>query len=154
MGVEIERKFLVKGDAWKTLGVAHNYKQGYLNATKERTVRVRMVEEDGYVTIKGPRTGAARAEYEYPIPGADAQEIIETLCEKPIVEKIRRKIPFGGFIWEVDEFLGVNAGLVVAEIELKDEAQAFEKPDWIGEEVTEDPRYSNSNLVRKPFSAW
>jgi adenylate cyclase len=154
MGVEIERKFLVKGDAWKKLGVAKSYKQGYLSAVKERTVRVRMIEDDGYVTIKGPRTGAARAEYEYPIPGADAREIIETLCEKPIVEKIRRKIPFAGFVWEVDEFLGVNAGLVVAEIELPSESQAFEKPDWIGDEVTEDPRYSNSNLVKKPFSTW
>src|SRR5688500_769714 len=101
MGVEIERKFLVRGDGWKTLGDAKRYSQGYLSAVKERTVRVRLVGQEGYVTIKGPRTGAARAEYEYSIPGADAREILDTLCERPLIEKIRRKIPFGGFVWEV-----------------------------------------------------
>ena len=103
---------------------------------------------------KGVSVGAARKEYEYEIPPADADEMIDRLCEKPIVEKNRYRIPVGDVTWEVDEFLGINEGLVVAEVELHSEDQSFDKPDWIGEEVTGDPKYFNANLVARPFSTW
>ena len=154
MAKEIERKFLVIGEAWRALAAGTAYRQGYLSTVKERTVRVRTIDASGFLTIKGISVGATRVEYEYEIPAADANEMLDDLCEKPIIEKNRYKIPFAGMTWEVDEFFGVNNGLIVAEIELTDEAQAFEKPDWIGDEVTGDPRYFNSNLIAKPFTTW
>ena len=154
MAKEIERKFLVSGSAWRALATGTAYRQGYLSTVKERTVRVRTIDASGFLTIKGISVGATRVEYEYEIPAADANEMLDDLCEKPIIEKNRYKIPFAGMTWEVDEFFGVNDGLIVAEIELTDEAQAFEKPDWIGDEVTGDPRYFNSNLIAKPFTTW
>ena len=154
MAKEIERKFLVIGEAWRALAAGTAYRQGYLSTVKERTVRVRTIDASGFLTIKGISVGATRVEYEYEIPAADANEMLDDLCEKPIIEKNRYKIPFAGMTWEVDEFFGVNDGLIVAEIELTDEAQAFEKPDWIGDEVTGDPRYFNSNLIAKPFTTW
>jgi len=117
-------------------------------------VRVRAVDGRGLLTVKGLSVGATRSEYEYEIPGADAEEMLDSLCEKPLVEKNRYTIPLGGVVWEVDEFLGVNAGLIVAEVELQSEDQAFAKPDWIGAEVTGDRRYFNANLVARPFSTW
>jgi adenylate cyclase len=154
VGVEIERKFLLAGTGWRALGQPVLLRQGYLSSQRERVVRVRVEGERAYLTIKGASVGATRAEWEYPIPLADANELLERLCEQPIIEKLRRRIEFGGNVWEVDEFLGVNQGLVVAEIELTAENQPFDKPEWIGAEVTHDQRYFNSNLVREPFSRW
>ncbi len=154
MAKEIERKFLITGDAWRELAKGTAYRQGYLSTVKERTVRVRTIDDKGFLTIKGITVGATRAEYEYEIPAADANEMLDDLCEQPIIEKNRYKVPLGGFIWEIDEFGGVNDGLIVAEIELESEDQAFDKPDWVGEEVTGDPRYFNSNLIANPFTTW
>ncbi|MEN3277859.1 MAG: adenylate cyclase [Massilia sp.] len=154
MGVEIERKFLVRGDAWRTLGSATLLRQGYLSADPERTVRVRIEGEGAVLTIKGKSRGATRGEWEYPIPVNEAAELLDQLCQQPLVEKVRRRIVVGAHTWEVDEFLGANAGLVVAEIELASEAEAFDRPDWIGSEVTHDKRYFNSNLIRHPYSSW
>ena len=154
MGVEIEHKFLVRGDAWKAQGEPVLIRQGYLSSHPERVVRVRIYGDEAFMTIKSKSVGISRGEWEYPLPLADAQEFLERLCEQPIIEKYRRRIGHGGFTWEVDEFLGVNAGLVVAEIEVPSEDQAFERPDWVGDEVTDDPRYLNSNLISHPFSAW
>ena len=154
MGLEIERKFLLKNDNWRGLAKGSSYRQGYLNSEKGRTVRVRTVEQDGFLTIKGPSSGGVRLEYEYPIPYQDALEMLELLCLKPLVEKLRYKIEYQGFIWEVDEFRGDNEGLIFAEIELAAPDQEFALPDWIGREVTGDPRYYNSNLGRNPFRNW
>ncbi|HNV70431.1 MAG TPA: CYTH domain-containing protein [Candidatus Ozemobacteraceae bacterium] len=154
MGKEIERKFLVQGDDWKKLAKGTTYRQGYLNSTKERTVRVRTIDDKGFLTIKGVTVGATRAEYEYEVPGRDADEMLTNLCEKPLIEKRRYKIPQGNLTWEVDEFLGDNNGLIVAEIELPEEGTKFDKPAWIGKEVTGDPKYFNSNLTKNPFKNW
>ena len=153
MGTEIERKFLVRGDAWRTAeGVL--YRQGYLSTVKERTVRVRTAGERGSLTVKGLTMGATRLEFEYPIPAADANQMLDALCEQPLIEKVRYKLTHGGLTWEVDEFLGVNAGLILAEVELTQETQAFEKPAWVGAEVTDDPHYFNANLVDNPYTQW
>jgi adenylate cyclase len=154
VGVEIERKFLLKGDAWRTLGQPVLLRQGYLSTDPARTVRVRIEGASGTLTIKGKNSGAARGEWEYPIPVPEAAELLDQLCQRPLIEKYRHRIEHLGHTWEVDEFLGENAGLVVAEIELADEAEAFDKPDWIGEEVTGDARYYNSSLIRTPYSLW
>jgi len=154
MGVEIERKFLPAGNEWKRLAAGTAYRQGYLCADKERTVRVRTVGDQGFITVKGASIGLARLEYEYKIPIDDANALLDRLCQKPLIEKHRYKIDHAGFTWEVDEFSGENDGLVVAEIELESEGQLFDKPDWIGEEVTGDRRYFNANLIRYPYSQW
>jgi adenylate cyclase len=154
MGVEIERKFLLSGDGWRSLGEPVLLRQGYLSSEKARVVRVRTEGGAGTLTIKGANKGATRGEWEYPIPLADANELLDTLCEQPLIEKYRRRITFAGKVWEVDEFLGENAGLAFAEIELDDENEAFDKPDWIGADVTDDRRYYNANLIRHPFSRW
>lgn len=154
MGTEIERKFLVKGDSWRGLAAGNRYRQGYLSTVKERTVRVRAAGDKGFITVKGISVGAARSEYEYEIPLADANEMLDRLCQKPLVEKTRYRIPQGAVAWEIDEFEGDNLGLITAEVELKDEKQSVTLPGWIGQEVTGDPRYFNSNLVAKPFTTW
>lgn len=154
MGVEIERKFLLVGEAWRALGEPVLLRQGYLSSNPDRVVRVRVEGERGVMTIKSRSTGATRGEWEYEIPLADANELLDRVCEQPLIEKYRRRIPFAGNMWEVDEFLGANQGLKFAEIELASEDQQFARPDWIGEEVTHDPRYYNSSLVRLPFSKW
>ena len=154
MATEIERKFLIKGEAWRALAEGTMYRQGYLNSAKERTVRVRTVGDKAFLTIKGITVGATRAEYEYEIPFADCNALLDDLAEKPLIEKKRYKIRQGEFTWEIDEFFGDNQGLIVAEIELTSEDQQFGKPDWIGEEVTGDPRYFNSNLIKHPFTRW
>ncbi|MBC7666599.1 MAG: CYTH domain-containing protein [Caulobacter sp.] len=152
MGIEIERKFLVVGDAWRQApGTA--YAQGYLNRDKQRTVRVRVVEDAAWLTVKGASVGATRAEFEYPIPVADAHELL-ALCDGPLVRKTRRVLVHAGATWEIDEFEGDNAGLVVAEIELASEETHFEPPPWLGAEVTHDARYFNSNLAAAPYSTW
>ncbi len=154
MGKEIERKFLVTGDAWRSLAEGTSYRQGYLNSAKERTVRVRTIGDKAFLTVKGLTVGATRSEYEYEIPPAECNAMLDTLAEKPIIDKKRYKIPYGGLTWEVDEFFGENAGLIVAEVELESEDQAFKKPEWVGEEVTGDPRYFNSNLIKHPYTRW
>jgi CYTH domain-containing protein len=152
MSIEIERKFLVVGTAWRQ-GSGVRFSQGYLTRDKDRTVRVRLAGEQAFLTIKGRSTGASRAEFEYEVPLADGQQLLQ-LCERPLIEKIRRVIPNEGSTWEVDEFLGENAGLVVAEIELQSEDQAFARPAWLGEEVTLDSRYFNSSLSLNPYAHW
>lgn len=154
MGVEIERKFLLTGDDWRSLGEPVLLRQGYLSSQPERVVRVRVEGERATMTIKGRSVGATRGEWEYEIPLADANELLDQLCEKPVIEKYRRRIPYAGRTWEVDEFLGANQGLVVAEVELESEDQQFDMPTWIGADVTDDPRYYNSSLIRLPFSQW
>jgi CYTH domain-containing protein len=152
MGLEIERKFLVKGVLWRNdTGVL--YRQGYLNREAARTVRVRVAGDAAFLTIKGKSLGATRAEFEYPIPLADAQALL-SLCDGPLIEKTRFIVHHAGHRWEVDEFAGDNAGLVVAELELASEDEAFVPPDWVGDEVTDDPRYFNSRLATRPFKDW
>jgi len=152
MGKEIERKFLVKEGAWRQ-AKGTQYRQGYLNSTKERIVRVRTIDGRGYLTIKGLTVGASRMEFEYEIPLQDANELLN-ICEKPLIEKIRYTVEDGGMVWEIDEFAGDNQGLIVAEVELDSEDQPFHKPNWIGKEVTGDPRYFNSNLIKIPYTKW
>ena len=154
MPKEIERKFLLKNDSWRGQDTGKRYRQGYLSTVKERTVRVRTAADKGFVTIKGITVGASRSEYEYEIPAADANEMLDRLCERPLIEKTRYRISHAGLVWEVDEFEGENRGLITAEVELKDERQSVTPPDWIGKEVTGDPRYFNANLVAKPFTTW
>ena len=150
MPLEIERKFLVSGDSWRDQGEAVYYSQAYLSSDEHNTVRVRVAGERGVLTVKGPTEGMRRLEFEYQIPLQDAKELMK-LCPKPPVEKYRTRVPHGGVVWEVDEFVGSNRGLVIAEVELESEQQELTFPDWVGEEVTGDPRYYNSNLARNPF---
>lgn len=154
MGKEIEKKFLIAGDEWRKLAEGVPYRQGYLSTVKERTVRVRTIGKTGYLTIKGLTVGATRLEYEYEISVSDSNEMLDDLCEKPIIEKNRYKVEFAGLIWEIDEFFGENEGLVYAEVELTSEDQEINKPVWIGDEVTGDPRFFNSNLIAHPYSKW
>lgn len=154
MGIEIERKFLVRDDGWRQqAGDATRFSQGYLSRDPARTVRVRIAGEQAFLTIKGATTGATRAEFEYALPVPDAQQLL-ALADGPVVEKIRHLCVVDGLTWEVDEFLGANAGLVVAEIELQSEDQAFTRPAWAGDEVTGDARYVNANLAIRPYTAW
>lgn len=153
MGTEIERKFLVTGDRWRSLAVGTLYRQGYL-ARGRATVRVRVVDERGYLTIKGKNEGIRRLEYEYEIPIEEARLLLTGLCDQPIIEKYRYRVLIDGYVWEVDEFLGVNAGLIVAEVELADEGDRPTLPDWVGAEVSDDPRYYNANLALCPWSCW
>jgi len=153
MALEIERKFLVKENDWRN-GQGTMYRQGYLNSDENRNVRVRVINDRGYLTVKGISQGATRVEYEYEIPQAEAEAMLDDLCEKPLIIKKRYKTEYKGFVWEVDEFLGENQGLIIAELELESENQVFIKPEWIGKEVTGDPKYFNSNLIHRPFSKW
>ncbi len=154
MGTEIERKFLLRDDSWQAGADGKRYRQGYLSAAVERNVRVRIIGERGFLTVKGRAEGITRLEFEYEIPLADAEKMLDVLCLKPLIEKTRFKVEHSGLTWEIDRFAGDNAGLVVAEIELTEEAQEFELPPWVGREVTDDPRYLNSNLVKKSFTTW
>jgi len=153
MAIEIERKFLVKDAIWKDGATGTRYVQAYLSTDPQRTVRLRMAGSEAWLTIKGPTAGNTRPEFEYSIPPADAEQIL-ALCLRPFIEKIRYRIEYQGRIWEVDEFLGDNQGLVVAEVELADEGEALELPPWIGEEVSDEPRYFNANLIAHPYSRW
>ena len=159
MAIEIERKFLLKNDKWRR--DAHDqpiagipFRQGYLPTQNGITVRVRLEGADAKLTIKGKTAGLARAEYEYSIPLQDAQQMLDTLCDKPLIEKVRYCRSEQGYIWEIDEFGGDNQGLIVAEIELDSEDEQPPLPDWVGQEVSGDPRYFNSSLVKKPFKSW
>lgn len=154
MAIEIERKFLVTGDAWRGGSTSTLFRQGYLSTVKERTVRVRVAGDRGSITIKGITVEATRTEFEYSIPAADANAMLDVLCEPPIIDKTRHVVEFDGTTWEIDEFAGVNAGLIVAEVELDTVDEEFTLPEWIGGEVTDDPRYFNSNLIAHPYSQW
>ncbi|MGG6294291.1 CYTH domain-containing protein [Leptolyngbya sp. AN02str] len=154
MGIEIERKFLVTGDGWRSLATGTSYRQGYLMAAQGRTVRVRIAGYQGYLTIKGATQGLTRREFEYEIPLADAEEMLHHLCDRPLIEKTRYKIPFKGLMWEVDEFAGENQGLIIAEVELENEQQAIALPEWIGQDVSHDPRYYNAYLSKHPYTRW
>ena len=154
MGEEIERKFLVRGDGWRERAEGTQYRQGFLSTDPERTVRVRVAGPRGSITVKGKNVGARRAEFEYEIPVSDALRMLDTLCKRPLIEKVRYTLAAGPHTWEIDVFEGDNTGLVVAEIELGSEDEAFDKPTWVGDEVTDDPRYFNSNLVANPYRTW
>ncbi len=155
MKTEIERKFLTANEEWRmqtTGSIA--MKQGYVPRAKGcATVRVRLAGAQAFLTIKGPTHGISRAEFEYPIPVGDAEIMLKELCGS-LVEKTRWLVPFGGHVWEVDEFHGENEGLVVAELELSGAEETFERPPWLGKEVSGDPRYFNSFLARLPYRQW
>ena len=162
MGTEIERKYLVDEEKWRShkehlqsqfLVQGQRYCQGYISTNNETTVRVRIAGEQGYLTIKSKTVGHTRAEFEYPIPTQDAQEMLNNLCIKPLIEKFRYKINIDNLTWEVDEFEGENKGLIVAEVELKTEAQQINIPDWIEREVN-DPKYFNAYLIKHPYNQW
>ena len=155
MAIEIERKFLIDIAQWNKSekGVKHFYRQGYILIDPEKTIRVRVTDEGGFMTIKGKTVGAARSEFEYEIPRQDAIELLDQFCSSD-VSKYRYTVPFAGKTWVVDEFLGDNEGLVVAEIELSSEEEQFETPVWIREEVTGIEKYYNSNLSKRPFKHW
>lgn len=155
MGTEIERKFLVKNDLWR--GQAEGaipLCQGYLARSPDATVRVRIAGKDAWLTVKGRNEGCTRAEFEYAIPLAEAREILDRVALHPCIEKTRYLVRCGGHLWEVDLFAGENEGLIIAEIELGSEQEPFERPEWVGEEVTGDPRYYNSNLIDHPYLRW
>ena len=154
MGREIERKFRVTNDRWRSQVRDHEHiVQGYLSIEKERTVRVRVRGDKGRLAVKGPNRGPVRTEFEYDIPRSDAEDMLE-MCIRPLIEKRRSLVDHGGFTWEIDDFEGANEGLVVAEVELDEEDDDPLTPEWAGEEVTGDPRYYNANLVQHPFADW
>ncbi|HKK05748.1 MAG TPA: CYTH domain-containing protein [Gammaproteobacteria bacterium] len=155
MATEIERKFLVTDDRWRNDADGGTpYRQGYLVGSERASVRVRLQGEKAYLNIKSATLGVRRLEFEYPVPAEDARVMLESLCDKPLIEKTRHFIDYGGHRWEIDVFGAENAGLVVAEIELDDEQEDFERPPWLGEEVSHDPRYYNVSLVRHPYKDW
>ncbi len=155
MAFEIERKFLVKGDAWRGESEPVRIRQGYVATKDGTTVRVRVVGDKAFLTLKDHAVGLVRHEFEYPIPSDDAETVLDTMCGE-LVEKNRYRIPAKepGLVWEVDEFFGVNAPLITAEIELPDEKTVVELPDWIGCDVTDDHRYKNNNLAEHPYAEW
>lgn len=152
MALEIERKFLVTGTGWRTTD-AVRYRQSYLCRDPERTVRIRTGGGRAFLVVKGPAVGIVRHEFEYPIPMPDAEQLLQMCVTEP-VDKVRHRVPVGQHVWEVDEFFGVNAGLIVAEVELSDAAEEFERPPWLGPEVTEDRRFANSQLAVTPWTEW
>ena len=148
MGREIERKYLVRGDGWKGAAARRAvYRQGYLSTTEKCSVRVRLADDRAWITIKSAVSGIERGEFEYAVPVEDAQDMLDNLCEGTLIEKTRHFVEHGGHTWEVDEFAGDNAGLVVAEVELASADEAFEAPDWLGEEVSGERRYYNASLA-------
>ncbi len=155
MASEIERKFLVRDDGWqRDAAPGVTIRQGYIGASEAASVRVRISGDQAWLNIKGATLGISRMEFEYPVPVADAEQILEALCIRPLIEKTRHLIDYAGHRWEVDVFEGDNHGLVVAEIELDSENERFEKPPWASEEVSMDPRYYNASLAKRPFSMW
>lgn len=155
MALEIERKFLVTNDRWRTQVIeSRTMRQGYLTRSGPSSVRVRSDSKRGWINIKSAELGVSRDEFEYEIPLADAEEVLERLALKPLIEKTRHWVKIGSHLWEVDEFEGQNAGLIVAEIELGDARENFERPEWVGIEVTDDARYYNNNLAQNPYTSW
>ena len=153
MATEIERKFLVNHPPIETWGQGIIIRQGYLARGTQATARVRIADDRGWLTVKGQTVGISRLEFEYEIPLADAEGLL-TLCEGHLIEKTRWCIPHHKHLWEVDVFAGVNAGLTIAEIELRDEQEEFTRPPWVTEEVSDDPRYFNGYLSRTPYPTW
>jgi len=155
MAIEIEHKFLLASTAWRDQ-VSHSsyYRQGYLSAVATSSIRIRVSGDTAWLNIKSATIGTQMHEYEYPIPLADANEMLDNLCTKPLIEKTRHFVIDDGNTWEIDEFAGANQGLVVAELELEEPGQFFSKPNWLGMEVTDDMRYYNNNLALHPFSEW
>jgi adenylate cyclase len=155
VALEIERKFLGRSDAWRSQ-VSHRtlMRQGYMSSGSRCSIRARVAGDQAWLNLKAKRSGTTRLEYEYAIPVEDANEMLNELCDGPLIEKYRHEVRIGGHVWEIDEFLGDNAGLIVAEIELTDENEPFERPDWLGEEVTADERYYNFNLAKRPYTTW
>ena len=153
MGVEIERKFLVEDRSVLDGSAGVRYRQGYLSRDPDRTVRVRLAGDHVFLTVKGRSDGATRAEFEYEIPAADAESLLE-LCETPLIDKTRHRIVHAGFTWDVDVFHGANDGLLMAEVELDAPDTPVPLPDWVGDEVTSDRRYFNANLVTNPYRTW
>ena len=156
MAVEIERKFLVRDGRWRQEPLIRRieYRQGWLASDPACSIRIRVSDEDAFLNIKGTTVGVQRLEFEYPIPREDALTMLERLCIGPRIEKTRHCLRVGDHVWEVDEFHGANEGLVVAEIELSDPDEPFERPPWLGREVTEDARYYNTVLARHPWPEW
>jgi Uncharacterized protein conserved in bacteria len=155
MGIEIERKFLIRHAGWRAqAGEGIVYRQGYLANTERSSVRVRIAGERGELNIKGATLDVRRTEYGYEIPKQDAEEMLQQLCAQPLIEKRRYFVEHAGHTWEIDVFEGDNAGLMVAEIELQHADETFARPDWVGEEVSNDPRYYNVNLVQHPYKYW
>lgn len=154
MAMEIEKKFLVINDDYKNSSRKILFRQGYLSVDFERTVRVRCYDGMGFLTVKGKTRSCSREEYEYSIPFQDAERMLDNLCIRPIIEKVRHFVVYEDCKWVVDEFLGVNEGLVIAEIELENELQKFEKPEWLGNEITDQIKYFNSNLIENPYKNW
>lgn len=154
MGVEIERKFLVADDSWRAGATGSLLCQGYISTDPERIVRVRIEGNTACLTIKSKSTGISCGEWEYSIPLDEARALLDQVCQRPLIEKQRYRIARDGVVWEVDEFFGDNAGLVVAEVELNSEEQTFVRPSWLGEEVSHDRRYANASLIRNPFKNW
>jgi adenylate cyclase len=155
MGVEVERKFMVRDDSWRAdVTSATRIVQGYVARTSTATVRVRVRGDRGYITIKGVSIGIARSEFEYEIPLADALEMLDELAQGPVIDKVRHLVPVGAHVWEVDVFAGENAPLVMAEVELANADEAFVRPGWAGADVSDDPRYFNVNLASTPYSTW
>lgn len=155
MATEIERKFLVTSDVWRdTADSGTRFRQGYLIGAEKASVRIRIEGEKANINIKSATLGVRRQEYEYEIPLAEAEEMLDTLCEQPQIEKIRYHVPVGAHTWEVDVFAGDNEGLIVAEVELADEEESFEQPLWLGREVSDDTRYYNVCLTRYPYKDW
>ena len=154
MPVEIERKFTIANDSWRSMvNASRRVKQGYF-ASQGPTMRLRVQSNEAFLTIKGPTTGLSRDEYEYAIPVQDAEEMLQAFCIQPYIDKTRHLVAHDGLTFEVDEFHGANAGLIVAEVELQSENQTFSRPDWLGEDVSMDTRYRNLALVFHPFSHW
>lgn len=154
MGLEIERKFLVNNNLWQRLDNGVLYRQGYIYTYNGNTVRVRIAGNQGYLTLKSKTKGCVRSEFEYEIPLQEAGEMLDLLCDRPLIEKIRYKEKIGELTWEIDYFLGENKGLILAEVELENENQKVILPEWIGEEVTQYARYYNSNLAKNSYSKW
>ncbi len=154
MGIEIERKFLVNKQLWQPPDDGVVYQQGYIHTVHGNTIRVRVAGNQGYITLKGKTNGSTRQEFEYSIPLEDAVEMLTTMCDRPLIEKIRYKIYINNLWWEVDQFWGDNEGLLMAEVELTSENQKIQLPQWIGKEVTDDQRYYNSNLSQNPYQQW
>lgn len=154
MPLEIERKFLVTSNRWRAGARACAIRQGYLSCGDGATVRIRIAGSEAFITVKGKTQGISRAEFEYPIPLHDAEVMLVTLCARPLIEKTRYALEHAGKLWTVDVFEGENDGLVMAEVELTGPEERIALPDWVGEEVTDDPRYRNSSLVSAPLGSF
>lgn len=155
MALEIERKYLVINEKWReSVESEKSIRQGYLSSSGSASVRVRIAGDKANINIKSATAGISRLEYEYDIPLQDAEELLDQLAEKPLIEKTRYRVRQGDHLWDLDQFFGENQGLVVAEVELDAEDEAFEKPEWAGDEVSDDRRYYNASLIKHPYSRW